>query len=49
MLPALLMTSLALMVRSGVSLRPYSGHNKPPIFGDYEAQEITLNSLIKVT
>lgn len=53
MLPAVLMTSLALLVRWGVSLWPHSGQNKPPIFGDYEAQrhwqEITLNIPIKVT
>ncbi|XP_077306690.1 dolichyl pyrophosphate Man9GlcNAc2 alpha-1,3-glucosyltransferase [Lithobates pipiens] len=38
---------LALIVRWAVSLYPYSGARKPPIFGDYEAQrhwqEVTLN------
>ncbi|KAM5148846.1 dolichyl pyrophosphate Man9GlcNAc2 alpha-1,3-glucosyltransferase [Mantella aurantiaca] len=38
---------LALTVRWAVSLYPYSGANKPPMFGDYEAQrhwqEVTLN------
>ena len=52
MLPALLMTSLALLVRWGVSLWPHSGQHQPPMFGDYEAQrhwqEITLNLPLKV-
>ncbi|KAM9324653.1 dolichyl pyrophosphate Man9GlcNAc2 alpha-1,3-glucosyltransferase [Gastrophryne carolinensis] len=38
---------LALTVRWAVSLYPYSGARKPPMFGDYEAQrhwqEITVN------
>ncbi|CAI9544202.1 unnamed protein product, partial [Staurois parvus] len=38
---------LALTVRWAVSLYPYSGARKPPMFGDYEAQrhwqEVTLN------
>lgn len=38
---------MAIFLRWCVSLFPYSGQNKPPMFGDYEAQrhwmEITLN------
>mgnify|MGYP002803562495 FL=1 len=38
---------LSLLVRCSVSLNPYSGAGKPPMFGDYEAQrhwmEITFN------
>ena len=52
MLPQLLMSSLALLVRWGVSLWPHSGQHQPPMFGDYEAQrhwqEITLNLPLKV-
>ena len=43
----LLLTSLALLVRWGVSLWPHSGQGKPPLYGDYEAQrhwqEVTVN------
>lgn len=39
--------SLGLLLRSIISLHPYSGQNQPPMFGDYEAQrhwqEITVN------
>ncbi|ODM92149.1 putative dolichyl pyrophosphate Man9GlcNAc2 alpha-1,3-glucosyltransferase [Orchesella cincta] len=39
--------ALALFLRWGVSLFPYSGEGKPPMFGDFEAQrhwmEITVN------
>ncbi|XP_023574100.1 dolichyl pyrophosphate Man9GlcNAc2 alpha-1,3-glucosyltransferase isoform X1 [Octodon degus] len=42
---------LALSVRWAVSLHPYSGAGKPPLFGDYEAQrhwqEVTLNLPIR--
>lgn len=42
---------LGLTVRWAVSLHPYSGAGKPPMFGDYEAQrhwqEITLNLPVK--
>lgn len=42
---------LGLTVRWTVSLNPYSGAGKPPMFGDYEAQrhwqEITLNLPVK--
>ncbi|XP_060663480.1 probable dolichyl pyrophosphate Man9GlcNAc2 alpha-1,3-glucosyltransferase [Drosophila nasuta] len=38
---------LALSLRSIISLNAYSGYNKPPMFGDYEAQrhwqEVTVN------
>lgn len=38
---------IGLCLRSAVSLLPYSGHNCPPMFGDFEAQrhwmEITVN------
>ena len=47
MLPALLMTSLALLVRWGVSLWPQRGQHRPLIFRNQEAQrhcqEITVN------
>lgn len=40
-------TLVAILLRSCTSLHPYSGQNKPPMFGDYEAQrhwmEITVN------
>lgn len=40
-----------LLIRYFVSLHGYSGRNKPPMFGDYEAQrhwmEITLNLPVK--
>ena len=43
----LLIVSVALVVRWGVSLWPHSGQHSPPMFGDYEAQrhwqEITVN------
>ncbi|XP_075688868.1 dolichyl pyrophosphate Man9GlcNAc2 alpha-1,3-glucosyltransferase [Rhinoderma darwinii] len=42
---------LAVTVRWAVSLYPYSGARKPPIFGDYEAQrhwqEVTVNLPVK--
>ena len=42
---------LGLLIRWGVSLYPYSGAGKPPMFGDYEAQrhwqEITVNLDVK--
>lgn len=42
-----LVTLVSLLVRWCVSLFPYSGADKPPMFGDYEAQrhwqEITVN------
>ncbi|XP_068948955.1 dolichyl pyrophosphate Man9GlcNAc2 alpha-1,3-glucosyltransferase-like [Petaurus breviceps papuanus] len=42
---------LGLAVRWAVSLNPYSGAGKPPMFGDYEAQrhwqEITFNLPVK--
>ncbi|KAG8437114.1 hypothetical protein GDO86_007984 [Hymenochirus boettgeri] len=48
---AALAVLLALSVRWAVSLGSYSGANKPPMFGDYEAQrhwqEITLNLPVK--
>jgi len=51
MLPQLLMSSLALLVRWGVSLWPHSGQHQHPMYGDYEAQrhwqEITLNLPLK--
>ena len=34
----LLMCSLAVLVRLGVGLYPYSGAGEGPLFGDYEAQ-----------
>ncbi|XP_049838724.1 dolichyl pyrophosphate Man9GlcNAc2 alpha-1,3-glucosyltransferase [Schistocerca gregaria] len=43
----ILVVSVAIFLRWCVSLFSYSGQNKPPMFGDYEAQrhwmEITLN------
>jgi hypothetical protein len=30
--------SFSLLLRYGVSLWPYSGQGKPPMFGDFEAQ-----------
>lgn len=46
-LDCLAVLSVGLVLRCAVSLWPYSGAGKPPIFGDYEAQrhwqEITLN------
>ncbi len=46
------MTALAvILVKLGVSLFPYSGKGKPPMFGDYEAQrhwmEVTVNLPIR--
>uniref|UniRef100_A0A2P2I4J2 Alpha-1,3-glucosyltransferase n=1 Tax=Hirondellea gigas TaxID=1518452 RepID=A0A2P2I4J2_9CRUS len=42
-----IVTLVSLLLRWGVSLYPYSGAGKPPMFGDYEAQrhwqEITIN------
>ena len=52
MLASLLVSSLALLVRWGVSLWPHSGQHQPPMFGDYEAQrhwqEVTTNLQLKV-
>ena len=52
MLASLLVASLALLVRWGVSLWPHSGQHQPPMFGDYEAQrhwqEVTTNLQLKV-
>ena len=52
MLGSLLVASLALLVRWGVSLWPHSGQHQPPMFGDYEAQrhwqEVTTNLQLKV-
>lgn len=43
--------ALALFLRWSVSLFPYSGEGKPPMFGDFEAQrhwmEVTVNLPIK--
>jgi alpha-1,3-glucosyltransferase len=43
----IVMVSIAIGVRSMISLHSFSGQNKPPMFGDYEAQrhwqEITVN------
>ena len=43
----LLVLGLGLLLRWGVSLHPHSGQQKPPMFGDYEAQrhwmEVTNN------
>lgn len=43
----LLAVSTAMLVRSIISLHPYSGQNTPPMFGDFEAQrhwqEISVN------
>jgi len=36
--PLLLLSSLALLVRWGVSLWPHSGQDRPPLHGDFEAQ-----------
>jgi len=36
--PLLLLSSLALLVRWGVSLWPHSGQDQPPLHGDFEAQ-----------
>ena len=48
----MLMVSLALLVRWGVSLWPHSGEGRPPLYGDYEAQrhwqEVTVNLPLKV-
>ncbi|KAK7072865.1 Glucosyltransferase-like protein, partial [Halocaridina rubra] len=42
-----MLTLLGMLLRWCVSLYPYSGYNKPPMFGDYEAQrhwqEVTTN------
>lgn len=42
-----LAVSTAMLIRSIISLHPYSGENTPPMFGDYEAQrhwqEIVVN------
>jgi alpha-1,3-glucosyltransferase len=41
----------SLFLRATVSTYPYSGYNKPPMHGDYEAQrhwmEITINLPVK--
>lgn len=46
-----LSVTLAILIRWVVSLYPYSGQSKPPLFGDYEAQrhwqEITLHIPVK--
>jgi len=38
---------VTIAIKLGVSLYPYSGKGKPPMFGDYEAQrhwmEVTVN------
>ncbi|EFA77077.1 glycosyltransferase [Heterostelium album PN500] len=34
----LLLISLSVLIRYAISIHPYSGHAKPPMFGDYEAQ-----------
>jgi alpha-1,3-glucosyltransferase len=43
----IVLISIAISVRSIISLHSYSGQNKPPMFGDYEAQrhwqEVTVN------
>ncbi|KAI2808937.1 Glucosyltransferase-like protein [Blomia tropicalis] len=45
--PAILSLLFGLLLRWIVSLHPYSGQQKPPMFGDYEAQrhwmEVTVN------
>lgn len=47
----LILVSAGLFLRSTISLHSYSGQNKPPMFGDFEAQrhwqEITVNFPIK--
>eukprot|EP00056_Hartaetosiga_gracilis_P018506 m.11024 g.11024 ORF g.11024 m.11024 type:complete len:92 (-) comp6802_c0_seq1:1455-1730(-) len=30
--------AVGVVIRVGVSFGPYSGYNKPPMFGDFEAQ-----------
>ncbi|XP_064406789.1 dolichyl pyrophosphate Man9GlcNAc2 alpha-1,3-glucosyltransferase-like [Halichondria panicea] len=44
----LLVVSVAVFLRLAISLHPYSGAGKPPLYGDYEAQrhwmEITFNT-----
>ena len=49
----MLLITISLVVRYGVSLWPHSGQGTPPMFGDYEAQrhwqEVTINLPIKVT
>lgn len=46
-----IVTVLGILLRWGVSLYPYSGAGKPPMYGDYEAQrhwqEITVNLPVK--
>ncbi|CAL4124291.1 unnamed protein product [Meganyctiphanes norvegica] len=46
-----IVTVFGILLRWGVSLFPYSGAGKPPMYGDYEAQrhwqEITMNLPIK--
>ena len=48
----MLLVTISLVVRYGVSLWPHSGQATPPMFGDYEAQrhwqEVTLNLPVKV-
>lgn len=47
LLELLMIGAGALALRAIVSLQPYSGYNKPPMYGDFEAQrhwqEITVN------
>ncbi|EDV22280.1 uncharacterized protein TRIADDRAFT_29111 [Trichoplax adhaerens] len=44
-------TLIALLIRWCISLNPYSGKGKPPMYGDYEAQrhwmELTTNLPVK--
>lgn len=46
-LPILLLACGAFTLRAIISLQPYSGYNKPPMYGDFEAQrhwqEVTIN------
>ncbi|XP_068216204.1 dolichyl pyrophosphate Man9GlcNAc2 alpha-1,3-glucosyltransferase-like isoform X1 [Palaemon carinicauda] len=48
---AAMISLLGMLLRWGVSLYPYSGAGKPPMFGDYEAQrhwqEVTVNLPVK--
>jgi len=48
-LEMMVLTTIA--IKLGVSLYPYSGKNRAPMYGDYEAQrhwmEITVNLPIK--
>lgn len=46
-----LITMIGILFRYLISLGRYSGYNKPPMYGDYEAQrhwmEITINTNIR--